>query len=99
MLDAEGAYVTDSETRSGRRYEAMRQMQLEAEGDVAATKYLKRKPRRMQRKSTLIGSVPHSDLDGMVVEEIVESGDEDGGDAAVEVGTGAGAAMAEQGLR
>lgn len=66
VIKVDGTYVPDMETRSGRRYEAMRQLQEEAEGDEACVVYLERKPRSRQRKETLCSSEPHSDLTPIV---------------------------------
>ena len=71
VVDAEGSFVVDSETRSGRRYQALRSLRSEAEGDERATKFLKRKPRPRQRTATQVSMKFHPDLAEMV--EILEA--------------------------
>ena len=71
VVDAEGSFVVDSETRSGRRYQALRSLRCEAEGDERATKFLKRKPRPRQRTATQASMKFHPDLAEMV--EILEA--------------------------
>ena len=63
---AYGAYVPDSEARSGRRHETMVKLAQEVQGVEDVVKYLKSNPRKIQRKDTLTTMAHHSDLDGMV---------------------------------